>query len=92
MFDDDAIATLPATHPGQIIRSVKNQIGHAVPNSRYRSVCHRNHRNVLGYIAERSQTDIQPGMPVVGRLAAQRIQRAVPGIDVRHLLNETVLS
>ena len=29
-------------------------------------------------------------MPLIGRLTAQRIQRAVPGINVRQLLNKAV--
>jgi hypothetical protein len=42
------------------------------------------------YIGKGSQTDIPPGMPLIGRPTAQRIQRAVPRIDVGHLVNKTV--
>ena len=91
VIDHHPVATLLILQPDAIIRSVKNLIRYTIPNSRDHSVCNGNHGHIVGYIVERSQTKIPPGVPLVGHLTAQRIQCAVATIDVRHLLNKTVV-
>ena len=91
VIDHHPVATLLIPQPAAIIRSIENLIRYPVPNSRHRSVRDGNHGNILGYIVERSQTKIPPGVPLIGHLTAQRIQCAVATIDVRHLLNKTVV-
>ena len=90
VIDHHSVATLPISQAEAIIRGVKNLIRYTVPNSRYRSVRDGSYRNVLGNIAERSQTDVPPVMSLIGRLTAQRIHCAGPRINVRHLLNKAV--
>src|SRR5258705_13938306 len=73
VFDHHPVATLLIPQPDAIIRSVKNLIRYTVANARYCSVRDSNHGSIPGYIAERSQTKIPPGMPLIGGLTAQRI-------------------
>jgi hypothetical protein len=91
VIDDDSVATLFIFQPEAIIRRFENLIRYAVAQSRDRAVRDGNDRNILRYIAERSQTDIPPGMTLIGRLTAYRIQYTIAPIDVRHLLNKTVV-
>ena len=62
MIDHESVAAFLVLDQRSIGFGIKDPIRHAIPNPRHGPVGHRNDRNVLREIGERSQAEIPAGM------------------------------